>query len=240
MLRINCSVQSDEEKLIGSKTLEDGNIKVVEGPLLVAMRTGALIVLEEVDALDTRLALVLQCIAEGRPYFFPLTGEYITPAPGFNIVGIGNTKGMGTDDGKYLGTNLQNTAFLERFGCTFEQKFPSPTEEQKMVLNWMGANNCVDKDLAAALVKWTDTVRRTYTDGGIEDVVSTRRLNHIVVAYSIYGDIKLAIELCTNRFDSFTAAAFRDLFDKIYVLKSDTVSDNYDCTPFAPVPVSPV
>lgn len=219
MVRINCSVQSDEEKLIGSKTLIDGNISVIEGPILVAMRAGAIAVLEEIDALDTRLALVLQGICEGRPYFFPLTGELIKPTPGFNIVGIGNTKGTGSADGKYIGTNLHNAAFLERFGCTLEQKFPTPSEELKMVLNWMGVVGVVDTHIASALVKWADTVRRTHADGGLDDIISTRRLNHIVVANSIYNDIYTAIELCTNRFDAFTSAAFRDLFDKIYVAK---------------------
>jgi MoxR-like ATPase len=217
MIRINCSVQSDEEKLIGSKTLVNGDIKVIDGSVVTGMRTGALVILEEADALDTRLALTLQGILEGRPFFFALTGEYITPAPGFNIVAIGNTKGSGSEDGKYLGTNLQNSAFLERFGCTFEQDFPSQNVEQKMVMNWMQQHDCVDESLAAALVKWTDVVRKTHKSGGIEDVISTRRLNHIVVAYSIYRNITKAVELCTNRFDSFTSTAFRDLFDKIYV-----------------------
>lgn len=217
MIRINCSVQSDEERLIGSKTLVNGDIKVIDGPIVTGLRTGALIILEEADALDTRLALTLQGILEGRPFFFALTGEYIMPAPGFNIVAIGNTKGSGSEDGKYLGTNLQNSAFLERFGCTFEQDFPNQIAEQKMVMNWMQQHDCVDETLAAALVKWTDAVRKTHKSGGIEDVISTRRLNHIVVAYSIYRNITKAVELCTNRFDSFTSAAFRDLFDKIYV-----------------------
>lgn len=217
MIRINCSVQSDEEKLIGSKTLVNGDIKVIDGPVVTGMRTGSLVVLEEADALDTRLALTLQGILEGRPFFFSLTGEYITPAAGFNIVAIGNTKGSGSEDGKYLGTNMQNSAFLERFGCTFEQDFPSQIIEQKMVMNWMQQHDCVDIPLAAALVKWTDAVRRTHKSGGIEDVISTRRLNHIVVSYSIFRNITKAVELCTNRFDTFTSAAFRDLFDKIYL-----------------------
>jgi hypothetical protein len=217
MIRLNCSVQSDEEKLIGSKTLRDGNIEIVDGPVLSAMRSGSLLVAEEIDALDPKLALVLQGICEGRPFFFALTGEYIVPAHGFNIVGIGNTKGQGGADGKYLGTNIQNSAFLERFGCTYVQEFPPAAAETKMILNWMKINNCTNVSVADSLVKWANAVRKTYADGGIEDMISTRRLNHIVVAYAIYEDIHKAVELCTNRFDDFTSAAFRNLFSKICV-----------------------
>ena len=217
LIRINCSVQSDEEKLVGSKTLVDGTIKIVDGPLVTAMRQGAAVCLEEIDALDTRLALVLQGICEGRSFYFALTGETIVPAPGFNIIGIGNTKGVGSEDGRYIGVNIQNSAFLERFGCTFEQSFPSQSEELKMVLNWMKMAGNTDKNLASALVKWAATVRSTHAAGGIDEIISTRRLNHIVVAHSIYDDILLAIKLCTARFDESVSSAMRELFSKIYI-----------------------
>ena len=220
LIRVNCSSQTDEDKLIGSKSLVDGNIVVVEGALIKAMR-GAVLLLEEIDSLDSNLALQLNTALEGRPYYFTLTGEYVIPRPGFNIIGIGNTKGQGNETGKYIGTNIQNSSLLERFGCTFEQEFPTQAIELKMVLGWMEKLNCVNTGYAESLVKWTDAIRKTEKDGGVEDSVSTRRLQHIVNAYAIFNDPIKAVELCTNRFDKFTSSAFTSLFSKIYVQESN-------------------
>jgi hypothetical protein len=215
LIRMNCTKHTDEEKLIGTKTLVDGNVVVVEGPVLTGMRSGSVILLDELDAADANGIMCLQGLLEGRPFYFALTGEWITPQPGFNIVATANTKGKGSDDGRYIGTNIMNEAFLERFPVTFEQEYPTPAIEKKMVMNWMSREECVDETFAEDLVKWADAIRRTYRDGAIDELITSRRLEHIVGAFAIYGDKLEAIELCTNRFDVLTKEAFKELFTKI-------------------------
>jgi hypothetical protein len=215
LIRMSVTKETDKSELLGSKTLVNGNIEIKEGPVIVAARTGSVLLLDELDAADANLALALQGVLEGKPIFFALTGEYITPAVGFNIIATANTKGKGSDNGRYIGTNFLNEAFLERFGETYEQDYPPPAVEKKMLLNWMNSSGCVDEEFADDLVKWADTIRKTFKDGAIDDVISTRRLEHIVKSYSIFKNKKRAIEKCTARFDEFTSQAFRDLFDKI-------------------------
>lgn len=214
LIRVNLNMMSDEDQLIGSKTLEDGNVKVVEGPVLIAMRTGSTLLLDEIDAGSANTLLCLQPILEGKPYYFKLNNETIIPAPGFNIFATANTKGKGSDDGRYIGTNVLNEAFLERFAVTFEQEYPSATVELKIVKNLMETYNCVDDEYAETLIKWADAIRRTFEDGGVDETITTRRMTHIVRAFSIFKNKTKAVELCCNRFDQATKTAFQDLYDK--------------------------
>jgi MoxR-like ATPase len=202
--------------LIGSKTLVDGNVVVEEGPVLVAMRSGCPILLDELDAAQANNIMCLQGILEGESFYFSLTGEYIKPQPGFNVFATGNTKGKGSDSGRYIGTNILNDAFLERFGVVFEQEFPNIAVEQKMIENWLSEYEIVDTQFSSELATWAQAIRKTFFDGGLEDLIATRRLKHIVKAYSIFRDKKKAIHLSTGRFDGMTADAFRKLFDKIH------------------------
>lgn len=215
LIRVNLNMMADEEQLIGSKTLVDGNVQIVEGPVLIAMRTGTTLLLDEIDAGAPNTLLCLQPILEGKPYYFKLKNEMIVPAPGFNIIATANTKGKGSDDGRYIGTNVLNEAFLERFAVTFEQQYPLASVETKIVLNLMDHYNCVNKEFANNLVKWANAIRKTFDDGGIDETITTRRLIHIVRAFSIFKNETKALELCCNRFDTITKTAFIELFEKI-------------------------
>ena len=179
------------------------------------MRTGSTLLLDEIDAGSANTLLCLQPILEGKPYYFKLKNETIVPAPGFNIFATANTKGKGSDDGRYIGTNVLNEAFLERFAVTFEQEYPSAAVELKIIKNLMETYKCADEEFAETLVKWADAIRRTFDDGGVDETITTRRMTHIVRAFSIFKDKKKAVELCCNRFDQATKTAFEDLFDKV-------------------------
>ena len=215
LIRVNLNMMTDEEQLIGSKTLEDGNVEIVEGPVLIAMRTGTALLLDEIDAGSANTLLCLQPILEGKPYYFKLKNEMIVPKEGFNIFATANTKGKGSDDGRYIGTNVLNEAFLERFAVTFEQDYPNAKTEQKIIENLMDFYSCKDVEFAETLVKWADAIRRTFADGGVDENITTRRMTHIVRAFAIFKDRTKAVELCCNRFDSATKTAFLDLFDKV-------------------------
>ena len=215
LIRVNLNMMSDEEQLIGAKTLVNGNVEIVEGPVLIALRNGYTLLLDEVDAGSANTLLCLQPILEGKPYYFKLKNEVIAPKEGFNIIATANTKGKGSDDGRYIGTNILNEAFLERFAVTFEQQYPNSTVEMKIVKNLMKHYNCEDQDFADTLIKWADAIRRTFDDGGVDETITTRRMTHIVRAFSIFKKKDKAIELCCNRFDPQTKAAFMDVFDKI-------------------------
>jgi MoxR-like ATPase len=215
LIRVNLNMMTDEEQLIGTKTLEDGNVLIVEGPVLIAMRTGCTLLLDEIDAGSANTLLCLQPILEGKPYYFKLKNEMIVPAPGFNIFATANTKGKGSDDGRYIGTNVLNEAFLERFAVTFEQDYPNAKIEQKIIENLMETYECKDVEFAETLVKWADAIRRTFADGGVDETITTRRMIHIVRAFAIFKKREKAVELCCNRFDSATKTAFIDLYDKV-------------------------
>lgn len=215
LIRVNLNAMSDEDQLIGTKTLVDGNVEIVEGPVLIAMRTGSILLIDEIDAGSANSLLCLQPILEGKPYYFKLKNEMIHPAPGFNVVATANTKGQGNDNGQFIGTNILNEAFLERFGVTLEQPYPTAAIEQKIIINHMRKHNCLDEGFASVLAKWSDAIRRTYDAGGCEETMSTRRLIHIVTAYSIFRNKNKAVELCCNRFDSQTKEAFKKMFDAI-------------------------
>jgi MoxR-like ATPase len=215
LIRVNLNMMTDEEQLIGSKTLSDGNVEVVEGPVLIAMRNGTTLLLDEIDAGSANTLLCLQPILEGKPYYFKLKNEMIVPAAGFNILATANTKGKGSDDGRYIGTNVLNEAFLERFAVTFEQEYPNAKVEVKIIKNLMETYKCVDEEFAETLVKWAEAIRRTFEDGGVDETITTRRMIHIVRAFAIFKKRDKAVELCCNRFDTATKAAFIDLFEKV-------------------------
>lgn len=218
LIRVNLNMMSDEDQLIGTKTLQNGNIEIVEGPVLIAMRTGSVLLCDEIDAGSANTLLCLQPILEGKPYYFKLKNEIIHPAAGFNIIATANTKGKGSDDGRYIGTNVLNEAFLERFAVTFEQEYPNAKTELKIIQKLMETFDCVNDTFANNLVKWAEAVRRTFDDGGVDETITTRRITHIIRAYSIFKTETKAIELCCNRFDINTKNAFIDLYSKVAVV----------------------
>ena len=213
-IRVNISIETDEDDLIGGNTLVDGNVVYREGPVLTAMKRGAVLILDEIDRGSNKL-MCLQAILEGKPYFNKKTGETITPVPGFNIVATANTKGRGSDDGKFISANILDEAFLERFAITVEQEYPTMATEKKIVIKKMERVNNVDEGFATHLVTWSDVIRKTYYEGAIDELISTRRLEHIVNAYAVFGDKKKAVQLCVNRFDDDTKTAFIDLYTKV-------------------------
>lgn len=213
-IRVNISIETDEDDLIGGNTLVDGNVVYREGPVLTAMKRGAILILDEIDRGSNKL-MCLQAILEGKPYFNKKTGEVVTPASGFNVIATANTKGRGSDDGKFMGAQVLDEAFLERFAITVEQEYPSSAQEKKIVLNKMEVADCVDDEFADKLVLWADVIRKTFYEGGIDELVSTRRLEHIVKAYAMFKDRLKAIQLCVNRFDTDTKSAFIDLYTKV-------------------------
>ena len=213
-IRVNISVETDEDDLIGGNTLVDGNVVYREGPVLTAMKRGAVLILDEVDRGSNKL-MCLQAVLEGKSYFNKKTGETITPASGFTIMATANTKGRGSDDGKFISAQLLDEAFLERFAITVEQEYPTMSVEKKIVLNKMERAGCVDEEFATHLVTWSDVIRKTFNEGAIDELVSTRRLEHIVNAYAVFKNKLKAITLCTNRFDEDTKQAFIDLYTKV-------------------------
>ena len=231
LIRVNLNMMTDEEQLIGTKTLEDGNVQIVEGPVLIAMRNGTTLLLDEIDAGSANTLLCLQPILEGKPYYFKLKNEMIVPKEGFNVLATANTKGKGSDDGRYIGTNVLNEAFLERFAVTFEQDYPNAKTEQKIIENLMDFYSCKDVEFAETLVKWADAIRRTFADGGVDETITTRRMIHIVRAFAIFKKREKAVELCCNRFDAATKTAFLDLFDKV----SNPATEAQVITPEVPV-----
>ena len=213
-LRVNISVETDEDDLIGGNTLVDGNVVYREGPVLTAMKRGAILILDEIDRGSNKM-MCLQAILEGKPYFNKKTGETIFPAKGFNVIATANTKGRGSDDGKFISAQILDDAFLERFAITVEQEYPSAKIEKQIVMNKMEKVAAVDEEFADNLVTWAEIIRKTFYDGGIDDLISTRRLEHIVNAYAMFKSRNKAVELCVNRFDADTKSAFLDLYSKV-------------------------
>ena len=221
-MRVNISIETDEDDLIGGNTLVDGNVVYREGPVLTAMKRGAILILDEIDRGSNKM-MCLQAILEGKPYFNKKTGETVYPKSGFNIIATANTKGRGSDDGKFMSAQILDDAFLERFAITVEQEYPSLKIEKQIILNKMEKVNKVDEEFADKLVTWADIIRKTFYEGGVEELISTRRLEHIVNAFAMFGSRSKAIELCVNRFDADTKSAFLDLYKKV---DSDAVPDD--------------
>ena len=209
LIRVNITIETDEDDLIGGFRLVNGETVWHNGPVIEALERGAVLLLDEIDLASNKI-LCLQSILEGKGVFLKKIGKWVTPKNGFNVVATANTKGKGSDDGRFIGTNVLNEAFLERFPVTFEQEYPTAATETK-ILN----KNCDDADFCKRLADWADIIRKTFYDGGIEDIISTRRLVHIVKAYSIFADKAKAIQVCINRFDDETKQAFLELYDKV-------------------------
>lgn len=213
-IRVNISIETDEDDLIGGNSLVNGNVVYREGPVTIAMKRGAVLILDECDRGSNKL-MCLQAILEGKPYFNKKTGETIHPAAGFNIVATANTKGQGMGDGKYMSAQILDDAFLERFAVTIEQEYPSSKVEKKIIMKKMQRVEKVDEDFADKLVQWSDIIRKTFKDGAIDDLISTRRLEHIVNAFAMFNDRMKAINLCIARFDEDTKTSFLDLYTKV-------------------------
>ena len=209
LIRVNITVETDEDDLIGGFRLIDGCTVWHNGPVVEALQRGAILLLDEVDLASNKI-LCLQSILEGKGVFLKKIGKFVKPAKGFNILATANTKGKGSDDGRFIGTNVLNEAFLERFPITFEQEYPSAAIESKILLN----QGC-DAEFTEMLIKWAGVIRKTFFDGGVDEVITTRRLVHIVQAYSIFGDKLTAITNCVNRFDDDTKQSFLDLYTKV-------------------------
>ena len=213
-IRVNISIETDEDDLIGGNTLQDGNVIYREGPVLMAMRRGAILLIDEIDRGSNKL-MCLQSILEGKPYFNKKTGEMIYAEKGFTIVATANTKGRGTEDGRFIAAQILDEAFLERFPITVEQEYPSPATEKKIIANKMEFFGKVDTEFADKLISWAEVIRKTFEEGGVDEIISTRRLVNIVQAYSIFNNREDAITYCINRFDDDTKTAFMDLYVKM-------------------------
>ncbi len=209
LIRVNITIETDEDDLIGGFRLVNGETVWHNGPVTEALQRGAILLLDEIDLASNKI-LCLQSILEGKGVFLKKIGKFITPAEGFNVFATANTKGKGSDDGRFIGTNVLNEAFLERFPVTFEQSYPVSAVEQKILMAL-----CDDTEFCKRLCDWADIIRKTFYDGGIEEIISTRRLVHIVRAYSIFNDKAKAIQVCVNRFDDETKQAFLELYDKV-------------------------
>ena len=214
LIRVNITIETDEDDLIGGFRLVDGATVWHNGPVVEALQRGAVLLLDEIDLASNKI-LCLQSILEGKGVFLKKIGKVVQPADGFNVIATANTKGKGSDDGRFIGTNVLNEAFLERFPVTFEQSYPTPETEQKILEGIALDLGVEDRDFCKRLVDWGDIIRKTFYDGGIEEIISTRRLVHIIRAYSIFNDKAKAIEVCVNRFDDETKQAFMELYDKV-------------------------
>jgi len=214
---VNITIETDEDDLLGGFRLVNGETKFVRGPVIEAMERGATLLLDEIDLGSNKL-MCLQPVLEGKGVFLKKVNTWVTPAKGFNVIATANTKGKGSDDGRFIGTNILNEAFLERFAITLEQPYPTQSVEKKILLKSMKKyGHMADGDLEFVenLTMWADVIRRTFFDGGVDELISTRRLDHIVKAYSIFDDKMKAIEMCVNRFDEDTRESFLDLYTKI-------------------------
>jgi hypothetical protein len=207
-IRVNISIETDETDLLGGPTLINGNVVNRDGPVLQAMKKGAVLLIDEVDRGSNKL-MCLQGILEGKPYYNKKTGEVVTPTKGFTVIATANTKGRGSEEGRYLSQVLDD-AFLERFPITVEQEYPDAKTEKKILTPLID-----DKDFVENLCQWADVVRQTFDQGAVDEIISTRRLVHIAKAYGIFKDRMKAIELCVNRFDTETKMAFLDLYSKV-------------------------
>ena len=224
LIRVNITIETDEDDLIGGFRLVNGETVWHNGPVIEALERGAILLLDEIDLASNKI-LCLQSVLEGKGVFLKKIGKFVQPTAGFNVIATANTKGKGSDDGRFIGTNVLNEAFLERFPVTFEQEYPTAAIETK-ILNKL----CADENFCKRLADWADIIRKTFYDGGIEEIISTRRLVHIVKAYNIFGDKAKAIQVCVNRFDDETKQAFLELYDKVdadFQLPVDGVQEEY-------------
>ena len=214
MIRCNITIETDEDDLLGGYRLKDGQTVWQNGPVIEAMERGAVLLLDEIDLASNKI-MCLQPILEGSGVYVKKINRFVKPKNGFNVIATANTKGQGSDDGKFIGTNVLNEAFLERFPVTFEQQYPSAKIEEKIVAQKLSSAGKKDDKFAHNLVTWADVIRRTYNDGGVDEIISTRRLVHIAEAYGIFKNKMKAIQVCTNRFNDDTKTSFTDLYTKV-------------------------
>jgi hypothetical protein len=214
MIRCNITIETDEDDLLGGYRLKDGQTVWQNGPVIEAMERGAVLLLDEIDLASNKI-MCLQPILEGSGVYVKKINKFVKPKLGFNVIATANTKGQGSDDGKFIGTNVLNEAFLERFPVTFEQQYPSANVEEKIVAQKLVSAGKKDDKFAHNLVTWADVIRKTYNDGGVDEIISTRRLVHIAEAYGIFKNKMKAIAVCTNRFDDDTKTSFVDLYSKV-------------------------
>ena len=214
LFRVNITIETDEDDMIGHYALVDGRTVWQDGPVTMAMERGATLLLDEVDLASNKI-MCLQPVLEGNPLLIKKEGRIVRPAPGFTVMATANTKGKGSEDGRFIGTNILNEAFLERFPVTVEQEYPSVSVEKKIVIKLMENLGCVDEEYAGKLVDWADLIRKTFYDGGVDEIIATRRLVHIVHAFAIFKDRMKAIAMCVARFDDQTKEVFMDLYSKL-------------------------
>ena len=214
MIRVNVTIETDEDDLLGGYRLRDGQTVWQNGPVIEAMERGAVLLLDEIDLASNKI-MCLQPILEGSGIYVKKTNKWVRPKYGFNVIATANTKGQGSEDGKFIGTNVLNEAFLERFPVTFEQEYPTARVEEKIVSTKLKSTGKADQKFAHNLVTWADVIRRTYFDGGVDEIISTRRLVHIAEAYGIFKNKMKAITVCTNRFDDDVKNSFVDLYSKV-------------------------
>ena len=214
LIRVNITIETDEDDLLGGYRLKDGQTVWQNGPVIEAMERGALLLLDEIDLASNKI-MCLQPILEGSGVFVKKINKFVKPAQGFNVIATANTKGQGSDDGKFIGTNVLNEAFLERFPVTFEQKYPSVAIEKKILNNTLKASGKSDAKFIDKLTTWADVIRKTYFEGGVDEIISTRRLVHITQAYAIFDNKMKAVKMCTNRFDDDTKNSFVELYTKV-------------------------
>ena len=234
-VRVQISPETDEDDLIGGFRLLNGETVFAKGPVVKAMERGAILLIDEIDR-STNKIMCLQGVLEGKPIMIKKTGEIIRPAKGFNVIATANTKGKGSDDGRFVSATVIDEAFLERFVCTIEQTYPPLATERKIVVKHMEKYNKVDEDFAEKLVTWSEVIRKTFADGGVDELISTRRLCHIAHTFSIFDDRLKAINMCISRFDEDTKLAFSDLYSKI---DASVNSKSSEVPPFgSPPPVT--
>ena len=214
LIRVNITIETDEDDLLGGYRLKDGQTVWQNGPVIEAMERGAVLLLDEIDLASNKI-MCLQPILEGSGVFVKKINKFVKPKDGFNVIATANTKGQGSEDGKFIGTNVLNEAFLERFPITFEQTYPTSKTEKKILSNTLKAAGKKDDKFVDNLTTWADVIRKTYFDGGVDEVISTRRLVHITQAYSIFDNKMKAIQMCTNRFDDDTKNSFVELYTKV-------------------------
>ena len=216
LIRVNITIETDEDDLIGGFRLLNGQTVWHNGPIIEALERGSILLLDEIDLASNKI-LCLQSILEGKGVFLKKIGRFVSPAHGFNIIATANTKGKGSDDGRFIGTNVLNEAFLERFAVTFEQEYPSVATETKILQRVAAKANVNAPEFCKRLVDWADIIRKTFYDGGIDEVISTRRLVHIIHSYKIFANKEKSIQVCINRFDAETKQSFLELYDKVDV-----------------------
>ena len=235
LVRVNITIETDEDDLLGGFRLENGETVFHKGPVVEALERGAVLLLDEVDLASSKI-LCLQPILEGKGVFLKKINQWAHPADGFTIIATANTKGKGSESGAFVGTNILNEAFIDRFAITLEQAYPPVSTETKIIKNVFKSLGIKDDDFATHLVNWADITRKTFYDGGIDEIIATRRLVHIANAYSIFDDRLKAVELCISRFDEDTKLAFKDLYEKVDADVGEQIpiakSENLDVQPF--------